>query len=240
MPREESAAADGCVRDSIGSRELSYASINWIRFQGSPCRPTGPMASQPLAGAPLVRLRELAVVRGPAGSRVARKIVRVDPKVNGALGSMVRWPAVLERSHALAEQLEKRRSLRSRKTREHLPLHAPRPDIAVPEHLLALAREADPYDASVPRIRSARHEFLRRHRRDDLVHRLRRHERAPRELCVRERAARGEHRQRSVLRHRESERARHLTEPLPHGAIEPADGVRDAGLHGACHRANIK
>src|SRR5689334_18152632 len=35
--------------------ELSYASINWIRFEGSPCRAfRALMASQPPAGAPLV------------------------------------------------------------------------------------------------------------------------------------------------------------------------------------------
>jgi len=36
--------------------ELSYASMNWIRFKGSPCRSCSKrsMASQPPAGAPLV------------------------------------------------------------------------------------------------------------------------------------------------------------------------------------------
>ena len=37
--------------------KLSYASMNWIRFKGSPCRSCSKrsMASQPPAGAPLAR-----------------------------------------------------------------------------------------------------------------------------------------------------------------------------------------
>ena len=48
--------------------KLSYASINWIRFKGSPSRAISPrpLASQPPAGAPL------------AGA----KVVRVSPQVN--------------------------------------------------------------------------------------------------------------------------------------------------------------
>jgi len=48
--------------------KLSYASINWIRFKGSPSRALSwrPLASQPPAGAPL------------AGA----KLVRAAPQVN--------------------------------------------------------------------------------------------------------------------------------------------------------------
>jgi len=50
------------------AEKLSYASINWIRFKGSPSRAISPrpLASQPPAGAPL------------AGA----KVVRVAPQVN--------------------------------------------------------------------------------------------------------------------------------------------------------------
>src|SRR5690348_6566297 len=42
-------------RQKADENELSYASMNWIRFEGSPCRAVpAPLASQPLAGAPLV------------------------------------------------------------------------------------------------------------------------------------------------------------------------------------------
>src|SRR6185437_14292673 len=45
-----------------GLKELSYASMNWIRFGGSPRRAvSAPLASQPLAGAPLVTA--LTIVR---------------------------------------------------------------------------------------------------------------------------------------------------------------------------------
>jgi len=60
------------ARESHGlvhnAERLSYASINWIRFKGSPSRATSrrPLASQPPAGAPL------------AGA----KVVRVRPEVN--------------------------------------------------------------------------------------------------------------------------------------------------------------
>ena len=49
---------------------LSYASINWIRFEGSPSRAISPrpLASQPPAGAPLARAK---VVR-------ARRQVNLD------------------------------------------------------------------------------------------------------------------------------------------------------------------
>ena len=56
--------------DGVGhtAEKLSYASINWIRFKGSPSRAISPrpLASQPPAGAPL------------AGA----KVVRVAPQVN--------------------------------------------------------------------------------------------------------------------------------------------------------------
>jgi hypothetical protein len=56
--------------DGLGhtAEKLSYASINWIRFRGSPSRAISPrpLASQPPAGAPL------------AGA----KVVRVTPQVN--------------------------------------------------------------------------------------------------------------------------------------------------------------
>jgi hypothetical protein len=55
------------VRVSPGTTrhyELSYASINWIRFEGSPCRARcASMASQPPAGAPLVYLEKSAFWR---------------------------------------------------------------------------------------------------------------------------------------------------------------------------------
>ena len=40
-------------------QRLSYASINWIRFKGSPSRAVSrrPLASQPPAGAPLARAK---------------------------------------------------------------------------------------------------------------------------------------------------------------------------------------
>jgi hypothetical protein len=58
--------------DGLGhtAEKLSYASINWIRFKGSPSRAISPrpLASQPPAGAPL------------AGA----KVVRVTPQVKSA------------------------------------------------------------------------------------------------------------------------------------------------------------
>jgi hypothetical protein len=52
------------------AEKLSYASINWIRFKGSPSRAVSrrPLASQPPAGAPLARAK---VVR-------ARRQVNLD------------------------------------------------------------------------------------------------------------------------------------------------------------------
>ena len=48
--------------DGLGhtAEKLSYASINWIRFGGSPSRAflKRPLASQPPAGAPLARIRK--------------------------------------------------------------------------------------------------------------------------------------------------------------------------------------
>ena len=62
--------------DGLGhtAEKLSYASINWIRFKGSPSRAISPrpLASQPPAGAPL------------AGA----KVVRVTPKVNRQAGRL--------------------------------------------------------------------------------------------------------------------------------------------------------
>ena len=52
LRREE---ADRVIRSRADrdSFELSYASMNWIRFKGSPCRKMRSLASQPPGGAPL-------------------------------------------------------------------------------------------------------------------------------------------------------------------------------------------
>src|SRR5438034_2969901 len=47
-------------------QDPSYASMNWIRFEGSPWRAIHlrrSMTSQPLAGTPLVRGRKVAAIR---------------------------------------------------------------------------------------------------------------------------------------------------------------------------------
>src|SRR6185503_13486120 len=54
----------------------SYASMNWIRFEGSPCRAvTAPLASQPLAGAPLVSAGP-NIVHGCAGVKARTHLGR--------------------------------------------------------------------------------------------------------------------------------------------------------------------
>jgi hypothetical protein len=54
---------DGLVHTA---EKLSYASINWIRFEGSPSRAISrrPLASQPPAGAPLADAKVVRVMPG--------------------------------------------------------------------------------------------------------------------------------------------------------------------------------
>src|SRR6185437_854092 len=67
--------------------ELSYASMNWIRFEGSPCRASpAPMASQPLAGAPLVSAGG-TIVHGGAG--VKTRTLDESGSVRTAIGRAI-------------------------------------------------------------------------------------------------------------------------------------------------------
>jgi hypothetical protein len=75
---EEPKVATVRVQTDRGRRfsKLPYASTNWIRFKGSPCR-CAPMASQSPAGTPLV-------LWSAAYSDSAGKLIRTSPHVNSS------------------------------------------------------------------------------------------------------------------------------------------------------------
>src|SRR5579883_2869326 len=78
-PRAVGTAEDPASRrQKADGKELSYASMNWIRFGGSPCRAdSAPLASQPLAGAPLVSAGG-NIVHGCAGVKAGAPWTQAD------------------------------------------------------------------------------------------------------------------------------------------------------------------
>ena len=139
-----------------------------------------------------------------------------------------------EAAGAAAEADREGRALARVELREHFALEPVDRPVAGLEHGQAGRRQLGPDDAAVVARRRPADETAVDEPGQDLVHRLRRHQRPARQLRVRETRAGADDGERRVLPDGQVLRTENLVEPAAESAVEPSDQVADAWL-GAGH-----
>ena len=140
---------------------------------------------------------------------------------------LVALQAAAERADAAQQRGTQRLLLVAAEVGDHPSLDLAHLLVAGGEHLAALGGDTGLQDPAVIGVSAAAHQASLFQREQHLVHRLRRHQSAPRQLSVGQPAAMVEHAQRRVLVHRKAVSAHHFVDRAPHDPIDATDEIEE-------------